>query len=131
MDLSSFEVNLRGMARRPGGRPAYQAVRDRFGDEGDLLVALAEPYVMGLDDMSLITGRRVRQVIAAPEDVELLIQRVAGGGDPMDVVEESDEDYGTTPEDALDTSCWTPTTRRAPSHPGPPDHRPGGRARRL
>jgi type IV pilus assembly protein PilB len=80
----------------------YQAVPIGFGDEADLLVALAEPSnVMGLDDMSLITGRRVRPVIAAPEDIELLIQRVAGGSDPMDVVEESDEDYGS-PEDVLE-----------------------------
>ena len=103
VDLASFEVDLRAASLvAPEVVRRYQAVPIGFGDEGDLLVALAEPSnVMGLDDMSLITGRRVRPVIAAPEDIELLIQRVAGGGDPMDVVDESDEDYGS-PEDALE-----------------------------
>ncbi|MEA2340935.1 MAG: type pilus assembly protein PilB [Solirubrobacteraceae bacterium] len=103
VDLSSFEVDLRAASLvAPEVVRRYQAVPIGFGDEADLLVALAEPSnVMGLDDMSLITGRRVRPVIAAPEDIELLIQRVAGGGDPMDVVEESEEDYGS-PEDVLE-----------------------------
>jgi type IV pilus assembly protein PilB len=103
VDLSAFEVDLRAASLvAPEVVRRYQAVPIGFGDEGDLLVALAEPSnVMGLDDMSLITGRRVRPVIAAPEDIELLIQRVAGGSDPMDVVEASDEDYGS-PEDVLE-----------------------------
>jgi type IV pilus assembly protein PilB len=103
VDLASFEVDLRAASLvAPEVVRRYQSVPIGFGDEGDLLVALAEPSnVMGLDDISLITGRRVRPVIAAPEDIELLIQRVAGGGDPMDVVEEADEDYGS-PEDVLE-----------------------------
>jgi type IV pilus assembly protein PilB len=102
VDLSAFEVDLRAASLvAPEVVRRYQSVPIGFGDNQDLLVALAEPSnVIGMDDISLITGRRVRPVIAAPEDIELLIQRVAGGGDPMDIVED-DDDFGS-PEDVLD-----------------------------
>jgi type IV pilus assembly protein PilB len=54
----------------------YQAVPVGFLDE-ILLLAMADPTnVITLDEMAMITGRKVKPVAAAPEDIAALIGRI-------------------------------------------------------
>jgi type IV pilus assembly protein PilB len=79
IDLSVYEldmgaVNLIDMEaiRR------YQAVPVGFLDDGTLLLAMADPTnVLTLDDVAMLTGRRVRSASASIEDLTILITRLA------------------------------------------------------
>jgi type IV pilus assembly protein PilB len=79
IDLSIYEldmgaVNLLDMEaiRR------YQAVPVGFLDNGTLLLAMADPTnVLTIDDVAMITGRKVRAASASVEDVQILITRLA------------------------------------------------------
>jgi type IV pilus assembly protein PilB len=56
----------------------YQAVPIGFSDDGTLLVAMADPTnVLTIDDVALMTGRRVRPVAASMEDLNLLLAQLA------------------------------------------------------
>jgi type IV pilus assembly protein PilB len=56
----------------------YQAVPISFFDDGTLLLAMADPTnVLTIDDIAMITGRRVRAAAASAEDVHMLISRLA------------------------------------------------------
>ncbi len=79
IDLSTYEldmgaVNLLDMdaIRR------YQAVPVGFLDDGTLLLAMADPTnVLTIDDVAMITGRKVRAACASVEDVQILITRLS------------------------------------------------------
>src|SRR5439155_97142 len=79
VDLSVFDVDLgavnlisAGAARR------YRAVAVGFGDDDTLLLAMADPTnVLTIDDVAMLTGRRVRPVAASSEDLDVLLARVA------------------------------------------------------
>ncbi len=79
IDLSIYEldmgaVNLIDMEaiRR------YQAVPVGFLDDGTLLLAMADPTnVLTVDDIAMLTGRRVRSASASVEDLNILITRLS------------------------------------------------------
>jgi type IV pilus assembly protein PilB len=79
IDLSIYEldmgaVNLIDMEaiRR------YQAVPVGFLDDGTLLLAMADPTnVLTVDDIAMLTGRRVRAASASVEDLNILITRLS------------------------------------------------------
>ena len=79
IDLSTYEldmgaVNLLDMdaIRR------YQAVPVGFLDDGTLLLAMADPTnVLTIDDVAMITDRKVRAACASVEDVHILITRLS------------------------------------------------------
>jgi type IV pilus assembly protein PilB len=79
IDLSIYEldmgaVNLIDMEaiRR------YQAVPVGFLEDGTLLLAMADPTnVLTVDDVAMLTGRRVRAASASIEDVNILITRLS------------------------------------------------------
>ncbi len=91
IDLSVFDIDMGAvslieadMAKR------YQAVPVGFLEE-ILLLAMADPTnVITLDEMAMITGRRVRPVAAAPEDIAALIGRInrVEGGPALAELEE-------------------------------------------
>jgi len=55
----------------------YQAVPIGFTDDGTLLLAMADPTnVLTIDDVAMMTGRRVRPVAASVEDLNLLLTRL-------------------------------------------------------
>jgi type IV pilus assembly protein PilB len=79
IDLSVYEldmgaVNLIDMdtIRR------YQAVPVGFLEDGTLLLAMADPTnVLTVDDIAMLTGRRVRAASASIEDLNILITRLS------------------------------------------------------
>jgi type IV pilus assembly protein PilB len=79
IDLSVYEldmgaVNLIDMEaiRR------YQAVPVGFLEDGTLLLAMADPTnVLTVDDIAMLTGRRVRAASASIEDLNILITRLS------------------------------------------------------
>lgn len=80
VDLSAYRIDD-DIARliSPVLARRYGAVPIGTTSDNSVLVALSEPSnVIGLDDIAAITGRRVRPAIAAPEDIEQLIGRIAG-----------------------------------------------------
>ena len=93
VDFATFDVDLEAARLVPPEVVRrYGAVPIGFGVDDHLLLAMAEPSnVIGIDDIAMITGRRVQPVIAAPEDIELLVARVAGGAAPLHNVSDSDE----------------------------------------
>jgi type IV pilus assembly protein PilB len=55
----------------------YQAVPVRFLEDGTLLLAMADPTnILSIDDIAMITNRRVRVAAASAEDVKLLASRL-------------------------------------------------------
>jgi type IV pilus assembly protein PilB len=55
----------------------YQAVPVSFTEDGSLLLAMADPTnILSIDDIAMITNRRVRVAAASAEDVNLLATRL-------------------------------------------------------
>ncbi len=90
-DLDMGAVNLVSAetARR------YQAVPVGFTDDGSLVLAMANPTnVLTIDDIGMMTGRRVRPAAASVEDLNLLLTRLVRMDESIEdiVEEESDPD---------------------------------------
>ncbi len=95
IDLSVYEldmgaVNLIDMEaiRR------YQAVPVGFLEDGTLMLAMADPTnVLTIDDIAMLTGRRVRSASASIEDLNILIMRLSRVEQSVEeIVEEDDND---------------------------------------
>jgi type IV pilus assembly protein PilB len=87
VDLSVYDLDM-GAVHLIGADAAkrYRAVPVGFAEDGALLLAMADPTnVLTIDDVAMITGRRVRVAVASVEDLDLLLTRLAG-------MEESIED---------------------------------------
>jgi type IV pilus assembly protein PilB len=94
VDLSLFEldmgaVNLLSVA----AAKRYKAVPIGFAEDGALLLAMADPTnVLTIDDVAMITGRRVRPAAASIEDLDALLTRLVRMEESIeDIVEESHE----------------------------------------
>ncbi len=89
-DLDMGAVNLIGVeaAKR------YQALPVGFTDDGSLLLAMANPTnVLTIDDVGMMTGRRIKPAAASVEDLKLLLARLARMDDSIeDIVEEESEE---------------------------------------
>jgi type IV pilus assembly protein PilB len=68
----------------------YQAVPVGFMDDGALLLAMADPTnILAIDDIAMLTSRRVRAAAASAEDVKLLAARLGRMEDSIeDIVED-------------------------------------------
>jgi len=71
----------------------YQSVPIGFTDDGTLLLAMADPTnVLTIDDVAMMTGRRVRPVAASVEDLNLLLTRLTHMDESIeDIVDEDVE----------------------------------------
>ena len=70
----------------------YQAVPVRFMDDGALLLAMADPTnILSIDDIAMITSRRVRVAAASAEDVKLLATRLGRLEGAIEDIVEDDE----------------------------------------
>jgi type IV pilus assembly protein PilB len=83
----------------------YQAVPIGFGEDGAVLLAMADPTnVLTIDDVAMMTGRRVRPVAASVEDLNLLLARLTRMEDSIeDIVDEQvegDEQESTLVDEA-------------------------------
>jgi type IV pilus assembly protein PilB len=106
IDLSVYDLDM-GAVHLIGAEAAkrYKAVPVGFTDDGTLLLAMADPTnVLTVDDVAMITGRRVRVTVASVEDLGLLLNRLAGMDESIeDIVDEEAEaelEPGTLAEEA-------------------------------
>jgi type IV pilus assembly protein PilB len=94
IDLSSQELDMGAVhlldveaIRR------YQAIPVSFLDDGTLLLAMSDPTnVLTIDDIAMITGRRVRAAVASAEDVQMLIARLSRTSQAVEDIIEGDDD---------------------------------------
>jgi type IV pilus assembly protein PilB len=72
----------------------YQAVPVAFTDDGALLLAMADPTnILSIDDIAMITNRRVRVAAASAEDVNLLATRLGRlEGSIEDIVDDDERE---------------------------------------
>jgi type IV pilus assembly protein PilB len=72
----------------------YQAVPVGFTDDGALLLAMANPTnVLTIDDIGMMTGRRIKPAAASVEDLNLLLTRLARMDESIeDIVDEDEEE---------------------------------------
>src|SRR5919206_153358 len=95
----------------PAAARRYQAVPVSFSGERTLLVAMSDPAnVLAQDDIAVMTGYEVRPAVAAPPDIEALVDRM------------EDPDFGngaTAPieDDADDADTVAPQHPTAPAGP--------------
>jgi type IV pilus assembly protein PilB len=102
-DLDMGAVNLIDMEaiRR------YQAVPVGFTEDGTLLLAMADPTnVLTVDDVAMLTGRKVRAAAASIEDVGVLITRLSRVEQSVEAIaEEHDEPEPETMSDEADADA--------------------------
>ncbi len=93
IDLSVYEldmgaVNLIDM----DAIKRYQAVPVGFLEDGTLLLAMADPTnVLSIDDIAMLTGRRVRSASASIEDLNILIMRLSRVEQSVEEIVEEEE----------------------------------------
>jgi type IV pilus assembly protein PilB len=100
VDLAVYDLDMGAVALlNPDAAKRYQAVPIGFTDDATLLLAMADPTnVLTIDDVAMMTGRRVRPVAASVEDLNLLLARLARMDDSIeDIIDdnaEADEEEG-------------------------------------
>jgi type IV pilus assembly protein PilB len=94
VDLAVYELDM-GAVNLIGSDTAkrYQAVPVGFGEDGALLLAMADPTnVLTIDDVAMMTGRRIRAAAASVEDLNILLARLARMDESIeDIVDDSAE----------------------------------------
>jgi type IV pilus assembly protein PilB len=97
VDLSVFDLDM-GAVNLVGIQAAkrYQALPVGFTDDGALLLAMANPTnVLTIDDVGMMTGRRIKPAAASVEDLNLLLTRLARMDESIeDIVDEEAEAEG-------------------------------------
>jgi type IV pilus assembly protein PilB len=97
VDLAVFDLDM-GAANLISAETAkrYQALPVGFTDDGSLLLAMANPTnVLTIDDVGMMTGRRIRPAAASLEDLNLLLARLAQlDASIEDIVDEDAEEAG-------------------------------------
>ena len=97
VDLTAFDLDM-GAVNLVGVQAAkrYQAVPVGFADDGALLLAMANPTnVLTIDDVGMMTGRRIKPAAASVEDLNLLLARLARMDESIeDIVDEAADDDG-------------------------------------
>ncbi len=78
VDLSTHELDMGAVNLLSAEAiKRYQAVPVGFTEDGALLLAMADPTnILTIDDIAMITNRRVRPAAASSEDVKLLATRL-------------------------------------------------------
>jgi type IV pilus assembly protein PilB len=99
VDLSVFDLDM-GAVNLISSEAAkrYQAVPVGYTDDGALLLAMANPTnVLTVDDVGMMTGRRIRPAAASVEDLGLLLNRLAHMDESIEDItdEEHEEEQGS------------------------------------
>ena len=78
VDLGIFKADIAALnAIGPQAARRFKAVPIGFGEDGALMVAMADPSnVLALDDLKLMTGHEVRPLVASLDDITALIGRM-------------------------------------------------------
>jgi type IV pilus assembly protein PilB len=94
VDLSVYDIDMGAVQLiGPDAAKRYQAIPIGFAEDGTLLLATADPTnVLTVDDVAMITGRKVRVTVASGEDLGMLLTRLAGMDESIeDILEEEHE----------------------------------------
>ncbi len=94
VDLTIYDLDM-GAVNLISAETAkrYQAVPVGFTADGSLLVAMASPTnVLTIDDIGMMTGRRIRPAAASVEDLNLLLARLVRMEDSIEDIVEEEED---------------------------------------
>jgi type IV pilus assembly protein PilB len=94
IDLSVYDLDMGAVNLiRSDTAKRYQAVPVGYTEDGTLLLAMADPTnVLTIDDVAMMTGRRVKVAAASVEDLNLLLTRLAQMDDSIeDIVDEESE----------------------------------------
>jgi type IV pilus assembly protein PilB len=101
VDLSVYDVDM-GAANLLSVSAAkrYKAIPIGFAEDGSVLLAMADPTnVLTIDDVAMLSGRRVRPVAASIEDLDLLLTRLSRMEESIeDIVEEEEAEPESGPE---------------------------------
>jgi type IV pilus assembly protein PilB len=100
IDLSNHELDMGAVHLLDiDAIKRYQAVPVSFLDDGTVLLAMGDPTnVLTIDDIAMITGRRVRAAAASAEDVQMLIARLSRTSQAVeDIIE---DEHAPEPETA-------------------------------
>jgi type IV pilus assembly protein PilB len=102
-DLDMGAVNL--MTVETAKR--YQAVPVGYADDGSLVLAMANPTnVLTIDDVGMMTGRRIRPAAASVEDLNLLLARLTQLDESIeDLIEDEDHDEASLLVDEADNDA--------------------------
>jgi type IV pilus assembly protein PilB len=95
VDLTVFDLDMGAVHLiSPETAKRYQAVPVGFTDDGALLVAMANPTnVLTIDDIGMMTGRRIRPAAASVEDLSQLLLRLVRMDEAIeDIVDEGAEE---------------------------------------
>jgi type IV pilus assembly protein PilB len=95
IDLSVFDLDV-GASSLVSAETAkrYQALPVGFTDDGAVLLAMANPTnVLTIDDISMMTGRRIRPAAASVEDLNLLLTRLVRMDESIEDIVDEDEDH--------------------------------------
>jgi type IV pilus assembly protein PilB len=78
VDLSVFDVDMGAVTLMSvGAAKRYKAVPIGFGEDDALLLAMADPTnVLTIDDVAMMTGRRIRPMATSLEDLDVLLARL-------------------------------------------------------
>jgi type IV pilus assembly protein PilB len=104
VDLAVYELDM-GAVNLISSDSAkrYQAVPVGFTDDGTLLLAMADPTnVLTIDDIAMMTGRRIRAAAASVEDLNLLLARLARMDDSIEDIVDDSADADAEPDQLLD-----------------------------
>jgi type IV pilus assembly protein PilB len=112
IDLSSHEPDMGAVNLLSSEAiKRYQAVPVRFMDDGALLLAMADPTnILSIDDIAMITNRRVRVAAASAEDIAMLAGRLGRLEGSIEDIVEADEEGG----EAVSTSLSEEADQDAP-----------------
>ena len=104
VDLSSYDVDMTAVSLLSGEvARRYQAVPVGFLDDDTLLLAMADPTnVLTIDDIAMMTGRRVRAAAASVEDLTLLLNRISGMAESIEDITDDEPEADAQPDLLLD-----------------------------
>jgi type IV pilus assembly protein PilB len=94
VDLAVYDLDM-GAANMISAETAkrYQALPVGFTEDGTVIVAMANPTnVLTIDDIGMMTGRRIRPAAASVEDLNLLLTRLVRMDDSIEDIVEDEED---------------------------------------
>jgi len=111
IDLAVYDLDMGAVSLlSPDAAKRYQAVPVGFAEDGSLLLAMADPTnVLTIDDIAMMTGRRVRAAAASVEDLNLLLARLARMDESIeDIVDDDAEPDGERDLHLEDTETDAP-----------------------
>ncbi len=104
VDLSVYDLDV-GATSLVSAESAkrYQALPVGFTDDGAVLLAMANPTnVLTIDDIGMMTGRRIRPAAASVEDLNLLLTRLVRMDESIEDIVDEDEDKDAEQNLSLD-----------------------------